>query len=80
MSNIKKYHLTTKRYPFELFRQKYGVTSFIEATDDFIRKHFHELIIQILSIHQNEPSFNISNYEKILSENIFTSYTTAYFL
>lgn len=47
--------------------KKYEIDTLTKFTSDYISNHHNELIIEILSIHQNDSTFDTSTYEDILS-------------
>lgn len=48
--------------------KKYEVQDLIEDTEEYISIHHSELILQILSAYQNDPTFESSTYEDFLAD------------
>lgn len=50
--------------------KKYGVLSLTEKTEKYIADNHSELILQILTIHQQDPLFDIKKYEQLISDHL----------
>lgn len=50
--------------------QKYGVSSLIESTKEFLDQHHDKLTLQILLVCQEKPEFDTSSYEDTISNHM----------
>lgn len=50
--------------------KKYKIKSLIKSTYNYIDEHRNEIILDIFSINQNEPNFELETYEETISNHL----------
>lgn len=48
---------------------RYEINELICCTEDYIASHQSDIVVDLLSIQQNDPKFDTTTYEKIISDN-----------
>ena len=67
----KKIQITNENViQLDFLANKYEVTSLQSATKFYIEQHHQELVLPLLTTHQNNIKFDTSAYEKVVSQNL----------